>query len=67
MQGGEDAVDDTCLLKQCLPCQGTKQEVHPHGQDKDQYQKRVLVDIHVTQDHGKGICQKQADHSADHG
>ena len=38
-------IDDTVLFKQCLPCQCTEQEIHPHRENKDQYDKTRLIHI----------------------
>ena len=38
-------IDDTVLFKQCLSCQCTEQEIHPHRENKDQYDKTRLIHI----------------------
>ena len=65
MQKGQDIVYDACLFKQCLPCQGPQQEIHPHWQNEDKYHKTVLPFFHSAQYHGKRVGKEQANEGGD--
>ena len=42
MQGGQYGIDDPLFLQQGLPGKSTKQKIHPHGKNKNQYDKGFL-------------------------
>ena len=57
-------IDDPVFLQEGLPSQCPQQEIHPHGQNKYKYDKAVLIYVHMCQNHGQRIGQKEADQSA---
>ena len=57
-------VDDTVLFQQSLPCQRAKKKIHPHGQDKDQYNEIVSFYFQVCKYHRQRIGEQEADDCA---
>ena len=39
MEKGKDSVDYAVFLQKRLPCKGSQQKIHPHGEDKNKYDK----------------------------
>ena len=37
-----------CIRDRCLPGHGAQQEIHPHGKDKNQHDKAVLIYLQVV-------------------
>ena len=60
-------VDDAVFLQKCLPREGAQQEIHPHGQNKDQYDKVVPFYLHPCENHCQWISEQKADQRADKG
>ncbi len=57
-------VDDPVFLQQGLPRKGAQQKIHPHGQDKDQYNKVVPLYLHSCENHCQRIGEQKADQRA---
>ena len=58
MQKTQNTVDNTVLFEQSLPRQCTQKKIHPHRQNKNEYNKACLVDLLLTQDHCQRIGQE---------
>ena len=65
MQKGENGVNHSRFFQQRLPCKGSEKKIHPHGKNKYQNNKAVLVHIHIGQNHGKRIGQQKANQCTD--
>ncbi len=66
MKKAEYSVDYAVFFQEGLPCHRTEKEIHPHGEDKNEYDKTPLSDSSFSQDKSQRIGEKQADHCADY-
>ena len=67
MEKMKETVDNSVLFQQVLPCNDSKQRIHPHWQDENQYDKAGLIDAKSSQDHSQRVCENQADNRTDKG
>ena len=59
-KGYKYLIQNSIVQKDQPPCKSTKHEIHPHRQNKDHYDKAVLVAGIFTQDQ----CQRKGQHQA---
>lgn len=64
VQESEQMIDHPAFFQKGLPCQRAEQKIHPHGQDKNQDNKTVLVRLHMRQNHCQRISEQETDQRA---